>query len=58
MVRRIPPGGATFLTRLSAGEPLGAAAGLALANDPAFDLAKNIAGLLEAGAFTTARSEG
>ena len=52
MVRRLPTGGAVFLTSLIAGEALGAAAGSALADDPAFDLAANIAGLLDAGAFT------
>ena len=51
-VRRLPPGGAAFLARLAAGEPLGAAAAAALAESPAFDLAANIAGMLEAGAFT------
>jgi hypothetical protein len=50
-VRRLPPGGATFLAQLAAGEPLGAAAAAALA-EPEFDLAANIAGMLEAGAFT------
>jgi hypothetical protein len=51
-VRHLPPGGAEFLTRLIAGEPLGTAAAAALADNPAFDLAANIAGMLEAGAFT------
>jgi len=50
-VRRLPPGGAAFLTALAAGAPLGAAAAEALADSPAFDLAGNIAGMLEAGAF-------
>jgi hypothetical protein len=50
--RRLPPGGAIFLTRLANGEPLGAAVEAALADSPAFDLPANIAGLLEAGAFT------
>ena len=49
---RLPPGGAVFLTRLITGEPLGAAAGDALADCPQFDLSANIAGMLEAGAFT------
>ena len=52
VVRHLPPGGAGFLTRLIAGEPLGTAAAAALADTPAFDLAANIAGMLEAGAFT------
>jgi hypothetical protein len=50
-VRRLPPGGAAFLTRIIAGETLGAAAAGALAANPDFDLALNIAGLIEAGAF-------
>src|ERR671914_2646987 len=52
IVRRLPPGGATFLKRLIAGEPLSAAAAAALADSPAFDLSANLAGMLEAGAFT------
>ena len=48
---RLPPGGATFLARLIAGDPLGAAAAQALAASPSFDLTANIAGLIEAGAF-------
>ena len=58
IVRRLPPGGAVFLTRLIAGEPLGAAAAAALADSPAFDLSANIAGMLEAGAFTAIRQGG
>jgi Putative DNA-binding domain len=54
IVRRLPPGGAIFLQSLIAGEPLGAAAAAALADSPAFDLSANIAGMLEAGAFTAA----
>jgi len=38
---------------LTAGETLGAAASSALADSPEFDLSANIAGMLEAGAFTT-----
>jgi hypothetical protein len=53
-VRRLPPGGAIFLTRLIAGESLGAAASEALSNTSSFDLAASISGMLEAGAFTTA----
>ena len=52
VVRRLPPGGAAFLVRLVSGEPLGAAAAAALAESPDFDLPANIAGMLEAGAFT------
>jgi hypothetical protein len=51
-VRHLPPGGAVFLARLMAGEPLGFAAASALSEKPEFDLAVNIAGMLEAGAFT------
>jgi hypothetical protein len=52
MVRRLPPGGAVFLRGLITGEPLGAAAAAGLADSPAFDLSANIAGMLEAGAFS------
>jgi hypothetical protein len=51
IVRRLPPGGAVFLTRLMAGEPFGAAAAAAVAESPEFDLPANIAGMLEAGVF-------
>jgi hypothetical protein len=51
VVRRLPPGGAVFLAELARGEPLGVAAAAAQADDAAFDLAGNIAGMLEAGAF-------
>jgi Putative DNA-binding domain len=53
-VRRLPPGAAIFLTRLIAGDSLGAAASAGFSDSPSFDLAANIAGLVEAGAFTTA----
>jgi len=52
-VRQLPPGGAIFLSRLIAGESLGAAASAAFSESPSFDLSANIRGLLEAGAFTT-----
>jgi Putative DNA-binding domain len=52
IVRHLPPGGAVFLSCLIVGEALGMAAAVALAQSPAFDLAANIAGMLEAGAFT------
>ena len=55
-LRRLPPGGAAFLTRLIEGEPLGAAAAAALADAPEFDLAANIGGMLAAGAFTLVHS--
>jgi len=57
-VRRLPPGGAVFLASLIAGEAFGAAAAMALADSPAFDLPANIAGMLEAGAFTAIRLQG
>jgi len=52
VVRRLPPGGAVFLSRLIAGETFGAAAEAEFAECPQFDLSANIAGMLEAGAFT------
>jgi putative DNA-binding protein len=52
-VRLLPPGGAAFLKALIDGETLGAAAATAMAGTPAFDLAANIAGMIEAGVFTT-----
>ncbi len=54
IVRRLPPGGAVFLSRLMAGETFGAAAAAAFAGCPRFDLSGNIAGMIEAGAFTAA----
>ncbi|PSM18929.1 DNA-binding domain-containing protein [Nitratireductor sp. StC3] len=50
-VRRLPPGGAAFLTLLCAGKPLGEAAAKASEAEPRFDLGANIAGMMEAGAF-------
>ena len=58
MVRRLSPGGAVFLMRLIAGEPLGTAAAATLAESPEFDLAANIAGMLAAGVFTAIHQEG
>ena len=54
IVRRLPPGGAEFLSRLVAGETFGAAAAAAFAGCPQFDLPANIAGMIEAGAFAAA----
>lgn len=54
IVRRLPPGGAVFLSRLIAGETFGAAAAAAFVDCPRFDLSANIAGTIEAGAFTAA----
>lgn len=56
VVRRLPPGGAVFLGALMAGQSLGEAAASALEDSPAFDIAANIAGLIEAGAFTSVTS--
>ena len=58
MVRLLPPGGAVFLMRLIAGQPLGVAAAAALADSPEFDLSANIAGMLAAGAFTAIHQGG
>ncbi|MGJ5175625.1 DNA-binding domain-containing protein [Bradyrhizobium oligotrophicum] len=55
-VRRLPPGGAVFVASLIDGLPLGEAAARALDADRQFDLAINIAGLIEAGAFTSVTS--
>lgn len=52
LVRRLPPGGAIFLAALASGATLGAATDSALREEATFDLATNIAGMLEAGAFT------
>jgi hypothetical protein len=53
VVRHLPEGGAVFVASLMAGHALGEAAGLASASSAAFDLAANIAGMIQAGAFTT-----
>jgi len=52
--RRLPPGGAVFLKCLMSGDAFGEAAFAALQSDASFDLVANIAGMLEAGAFTKA----
>ena len=52
VVRRLPPGGAMFLKRLVSGETLAAAAAAAFEASASFDLSANIAGIVEAGAFT------
>jgi hypothetical protein len=56
-VRRLPPGGAAFLSSLIAGEPLGNAANEGFAEAPGFDLAANIAGMIETGVFHAIRAE-
>ena len=53
IMRHLPDGGAVFLTSLLAGRPLGEAAASALESSPSFDIAANIAGLIQAGAFTS-----
>jgi hypothetical protein len=58
VVRRLPPGGAVFLARLSDGEQFSAAVAAALQDSPAFDLAANITGMIEAGAFVGVRQGG
>jgi Putative DNA-binding domain len=55
-IRGLPPGGAEFLTQLLMGEPLGAAAARALETSPDFDLTRNVAGMIEAGVFTSFRT--
>ena len=52
-VRLLTPGGAAFLKTLIGGGTLGAAAATAFAETPSFDLAANIASMIEAGVFTT-----
>ena len=52
VVRHLPPGGAIFLARLVSGETLGQAAAAAFDASTSFDLPANIAGMIEAGAFT------
>lgn len=47
-VRRLPEGAALFLCALKGGETLGAAASKAMEAAPGFDLAGNLAGLMEA----------
>jgi Putative DNA-binding domain len=54
-VRKVPPGGAVFVTALAAGETLLSAAATAQAAEERFDLAGNLAGLLAAGALCEVR---
>lgn len=55
-VRYLPAGGAVFLSSLIAGSTLNIAAGKAFEDRSSFDLAANLAGLLEAGVFTHVQS--
>jgi hypothetical protein len=52
VVRHLPPGGADFLMSLISGEPLGITAANALNVCPSFDIAANVAGMIEAGVFS------
>jgi hypothetical protein len=52
-VRLLPPGAAAFLKSLIDGATLGAAAAAAFTETPSFDLSAIIAGMIEAGVFTT-----
>jgi hypothetical protein len=52
MLRRLPPGGATFIESLMSRRSLGEAAASALEISSSFDIAANIAGMIDAGAFT------
>jgi hypothetical protein len=52
-VRRLPAGGSDFLSTLIAGDPLGVAANAALEACPSFDIGAAIAGMIEAGAFSS-----
>ncbi|MHB0954426.1 MAG: HvfC/BufC N-terminal domain-containing protein [Allorhizobium sp.] len=51
-VHRLPPGAATFFSALAGGQTLAGAAERAVDEEPAFDLAANLAGLITTGAFT------
>jgi hypothetical protein len=51
-IKRLPPGGARFLIALMSGETFAAAAEIALGAEPKFDLAANLAGVLQSGALT------
>jgi hypothetical protein len=55
VVSHLPPGGYRFLSQLILGTPLGEAAAVAFSEAPFFDLARSIAGMIEAGAFTAIR---
>jgi hypothetical protein len=56
-VRRLPEGGAAFVLALKEGASLQAAAARAMDEASAFDLAANLAGLMECGAFVGARAD-
>ncbi len=50
-LRSLPAGAAAFVRALACGRSLGDAAGASLRDDPAFDLARALGGLLQAGAI-------
>lgn len=52
-VRSLPPGAAAFIEALHAEATVAEATAIAAASDPRFDLAANIAGLIEAGALSS-----
>jgi hypothetical protein len=52
-VRLLPPGNATFLASLIGGATLAEATSKAFDETPSFDLSASIAGMVEAGVFTT-----
>jgi hypothetical protein len=54
-VRLLPPGNATFLASLIDGETLAEAVSKALDEASSFDLSGSIAGMIEAGVFSTLR---
>jgi hypothetical protein len=56
VVRHLPPGGAVFISGLMSGQSLGEAATAALQAVPSFDIASSVAGMIEAGVFTTVTS--
>jgi hypothetical protein len=51
VLRLLPPGGAAFLGALRGGATLAQAVSLAMTDDPRFDLAANLAGLIGSGAL-------
>lgn len=56
-VHHLPAGGAVFVSALLSGEPLGRAAQMAIGTTTDFDLAANLAGILQAGALADIRRE-
>jgi hypothetical protein len=53
VVRRLPPGGAKFISLLISGSTLGEAAAEAQEETASFDIASHLAGMMEAGAFAS-----